>query len=262
MELTEADLRHNFELERELAERLRAASPTERRAMYATIYDEYFQRARNVRHTLPNPRETARQVRLVTRFLPPRGRYLELGAGTCHVARRVAEAAASAYALEVSREVIRDAPDVQILLSDGVTIPLPDASVDLVFSNQLMEHLHPDDAEEQISEVRRVLAAGGRYVCITPNALTGPHDISAHFGEIPRGFHLREWTIRELSAQLRTAGFSRVDVAVALGGEVLVQVPGPRYGRLEAALARLPRGRRRAGIVRKLLDPGALVASA
>lgn len=262
MELNEADLRHNFELERELADRLRSASPTRRRAMYATVYDEYFQRARNVGHTLADPRETARQVRLVTRFFSPGRRYLEIGAGTCHVIRMVAEVAAFAYALEVSQEVIRDAPGVQVFLSDGVAIPLPDASVDLVFSNQLMEHLHPDDAAEQLGEVRRVLATGGRYLCITPNELTGPHDVSAHFGEVPLGFHLREWTIRELASQLRTAGFARVDVVVALGGEVLALIPANRYARVEAALARLPATRRRSGITRKLLDPGAVVASA
>ena len=44
--------------------------------MYATLYDEFFQQARNVDHTMVDPREIARQVRIVTRFLPKRGRYL------------------------------------------------------------------------------------------------------------------------------------------------------------------------------------------
>jgi predicted SAM-dependent methyltransferase len=34
-------------------------------------------------------------------------------------------------------------------------------SVDLAYSNQLMEHLHPDDASEQLANVYRALKPGG-----------------------------------------------------------------------------------------------------
>jgi hypothetical protein len=33
-----------------------------------------------------------------------------------------------------------------------------------------MEHLHPEDAFEQLRNIIRALAPGGRYVCITPTA--------------------------------------------------------------------------------------------
>ena len=262
MHAVNADTRHNYEIECELADRLRAASAVERRSMYATIYDEFFRRARSVGHTIDDPREIARQVRIATRFLPKGGRYLEVGAGTCRVASQVALSAREAYAVEVSAEVVPSDAGVQVLLSDGVTIPVAPDSVDLVYSNQLMEHLHPDDATEQVLNIQRALAPGGKYVCITPNRLTGPHDVSGHFGDIPRGFHLREYTVGELRRLFLEAGFRDVRVAVALGGEILVIVPGRLYAVAEAILARLPRNLRRRHPVRKFFDPGPVVASA
>jgi SAM-dependent methyltransferase len=254
------DLRHNYEVERKLADRLRAASPEARRSMYRTVYDEFFQQARNVEHTIDNPRAVAREVRIVTSFLPEGGRYLEVGAGTCRVASQVALSSSKAYAVEVSAEIVPPDAGVEVLLSDGVTIPVEAESVDLVYSNQLMEHLHPDDATEQVRNIRRALAQGGMYVCITPNRLSGPHDVSQYFADTAQGFHLREYTIRELRSLFLEAGFSDVRVGIALGGEILVVVPGSVYAFAETVLARLPVAMRRRHPWRKFFSPGVVIA--
>jgi len=254
------DLRHNFELERGLAARLNAASASQRRSLYSEVYDEYFRQARNVKHTIDDAREIARQVRLATRFLPKDGRYLEIGAGTCRVAAQIAKSAKVVYAVEVSATIIPADAGVEVVLSDGVTIPVTAESVDLVFSNQLMEHLHPDDAGEQVRNIRAALVDGGKYVCITPNRLTGPHDVSKHFTDVAVGFHLREYTIAELRTLFLSSGFRDARVCLALGGEVLAILPGSFYVVIERVLARLPRRVRRKGLVRKLLDPGPVVA--
>jgi SAM-dependent methyltransferase len=261
MEASGDDLRHNFELERRLAGRLRDASAPERLALYGQVYDEYFREARNVGHTVDDVRETARQVRLVTRFLPRGGRYLEIGAGTCHVAGQIIRWASAVYAVEVSAEVVPTDVGVTVVLSDGVAIPLPPVSIDLAFANQVIEHLHPDDVRQQMRNVGAVLVDGGKYVCVTPNRLTGPHDVSKYFSAVAVGFHLREYTIRELCVLLLAAGFTDVRVCVAVGGEVLVAVPGHLYAMFEGLLARLPRRARRSRLVRKFLDPGAVVAT-
>jgi hypothetical protein len=59
-----------------------------------------------------------------------------------------------------------------------------------------MEHLHPEDALEQLQKIRRTLARGGVYVCITPNRVNGPHDVSGLFDDEARGLHLREYSTR------------------------------------------------------------------
>ena len=73
-----------------------------------------------------------------------------------------------------------------------------------------MEHLHPDDACNQLNNIYSVLKSGGKYICITPNSFYGPHDISKYFDDVATGFHLKEYTITELSKLFREAGFSRV----------------------------------------------------
>jgi len=94
---------------------------------------------------------------------------------------------------------------------------VPPGSVTVAYSNQLMEHLHPDDAREQLRNIFEALAPGGRYVCLTPNRLNGPHDVSRHFDETATGFHLKEYTIGELRTLFKQAGFSTVDLY--LGGK-------------------------------------------
>ena len=78
--------------------------------------------------------------------------------------------------------------------------------MDLVFSNQLMEHLHPDDAEAELQSIFTALKPAGYYVCITPNRLTGPHDISRDFEESATGLHLKEYSTSELDSLFRRTG--------------------------------------------------------
>jgi SAM-dependent methyltransferase len=224
-------LRRHYEIERALAARLRDAPAQERRTLYGTVYDELFRAVpdhpqnRWKADAARREADVAEQVALACSFLPPGGVYVELGAGDEAVARGVARRAAQVYAVEVSEEIGRDAPrpaNVARVLSDGTSVPVPPAGAHVAFSNQLMEHLHPDDALAQLRQVAAALAPGGVYVCITPNALSGPHDISKFFDADPTGFHLREYTNRQLRGLLRAAGFGRVRGFIRLRGRTVV----------------------------------------
>jgi SAM-dependent methyltransferase len=212
-------VRFHFEVERELADRLRHGSRAERATLYSAVYDELFRRVPD--HPQLTRRRDAEalrakvepQLQMLRRYLTPETVYLELGAGDCAVSVAVAPLVRKVYAVDVSAEIARvenPPANFQLVLSDGTNIPVPAASVDLVYSNQLMEHLHPDDALEQLRAVHACLAPGGRYLCVTPNRLSGPHDISKYFEESARGFHLKEYTACELARIFREAGFSQV----------------------------------------------------
>jgi SAM-dependent methyltransferase len=123
-------------------------------------------------------------------------------------------------------------------------VPLPPDSVDVAFSNQLMEHLHPDDALEQLGGIWRALRPGGVYICITPNRISGPHDISQHFDPVATGFHLKEYTTEELSGLFRQVGFRKVQSLLGWRG-FSVPVPAAPVIACEAVLARLPSTPRR-----------------
>jgi SAM-dependent methyltransferase len=158
----------------------------------------------------------------------------------------VAPKVRNVWAIDVSDRVIRNEEgwpeNFHFLEFDGFTIPLPDNSVDVAFSSQVMEHQMRVDAEEQITDLCRVLRPGGVLVCVTPNRLTGPHDISRHFDLEPSGFHLWEYTTGELTDMLRRAGFGEVR-SVFRVGDVVRELPVGPHIALERALSRVSRPR-------------------
>jgi SAM-dependent methyltransferase len=105
-----------------------------------------------------------------------------------------------------------------------------------------MEHLHPDDALEQLQQIFTALAPGGRYLCATPNRLNGPHDVSRGFDATATCLHLREYTLRELVPIMKRAGFSRVQAYYP--SKHLCTPAGPVEA-IERVLESLPFGLRR-----------------
>lgn len=227
MELTAAQIREHYEIEKELASRLRNAAKEARRSLYSALYDELFRRVPNhpqlAQKASPEEknRAIAWQMKFLKRFLRLGGVFAEVGPGDCALALEAARHAKRVYAIDVSDEITKAAAfpeNFELILSDGCAIPVPPGSVQLVYSNQLMEHLHPDDAFEQLENIRRALGPGGIYVCITPNRLAGPHDVSMYFDSVATGFHLKEYTIAEMKALLKRAGFSKVRTYIGAKG--------------------------------------------
>src|SRR3990172_3410322 len=250
---TPEQIREHYEIEKGLADRLRRAGKEERRTLYTTVYDELFRRVPHHQQltrkvdAAAKARAVAWLVKFLDRFLYPGSVYLEVGPGDCALAVAMTGRARQVYAVDVSDEITKSAgfpPNFQLILSDGCSIPVPERSVDLAFSNQLMEHLHPDDAMEQLRNIHASMVEGGRYVCITPNRLTGPHDISRHYDDVATGLHLKEYTAGELADMFRNAGFTDVSVFVGIRGRY-VQVPLVMAVLLESLAEALPRVLRR-----------------
>ena len=246
-------LRAHYDIERELADRLRDAPAPERRRLYATLYDELFRRVPDhpqltAHGTAPaREREVDAQMHFLARFLTPRTTLVEIGPGDCALSFRACATAREVIGVDVSAEITRrdDLPrNFQLRLSDGVSVPVPAGSADVVYSHQLMEHLHPDDAAEQLRGIVAALAPGGVYVCVTPSRLSGPHDISRHFDAQARGLHLREYTATELMALFARAGFAQTRVWITLRGRCL-PVPGAWVRSLEQRLEQASPAQRR-----------------
>jgi SAM-dependent methyltransferase len=242
-------LREHFEIEKELADRLRNATAGRRRGLYREVYNELFERVQdhpqNMRKADPQRQIAATkwQWQLLSHFIGPRSAYLEIGAGDGHLAISVARRARRAFAVDVSEIISSDShppENFSWVVTDGVKIPIPSQCVTVAYSNQLMEHLHPEDALVQIEEIRRILAPGGVYVCITPHRYSGPHDISKFFSDEACGFHLKEYTYRELDAVFRRSGFAFTRVWTGIKGR-FVRLPQPLVFGLETIIGRLPR---------------------
>ena len=213
---TVEQIREHYLLEKELAARLMNAHPEERGALYASVYEELFARVPHhtqlQRKTTPSDQAQCieHQLRLLRPWLVPQTTFLEIGAGDCALSFAVAPHVTHTYAVDVSETITRSLStprNFTLLLSKGTDIPVPDGRITLAYSNQLMEHLHPDDALDQLVEIHRSLTVGGTYICVTPNRLTGPHDVSRYFDDVATGFHLKEYTSRELIRIFLRAGF-------------------------------------------------------
>lgn len=218
-ERTENQIREHYKIEKELASRLKNASKQERRSLYSSLYDELFKLVPHhpqlIRKTSSKRQHESikSKMKLLNKFLGKSISYLEVGPGDCALAFEIAKHVKRVYAVDVSDVITKSfstPKNFKLFISDGCNIPLPNNSIDIVFSNQLMEHLHPDDAYEQLKNIFNVLAPGGFYLCITPNRLNGPHDISKYFDPVANGFHLKEYTVIELSRLFKKVGFSKV----------------------------------------------------
>lgn len=245
---TPEEVHQHYQVERELALVLRNAPKEDRLRLYGEVYDELFQRVPT--HPQLTRKDSAdrtssivaEQMKFLRRFLSTNVTYLEIGAGDCAFAFEVARQVGKVYAVDVSAEVVKNTvvpTNGELVLSDGCSIPVPAGSVQLAYSNQLMEHLHPDDALEQLENLLRALAPGGRYVCVTPNRLNGPHDVSRYFEYEASGFHLKEYTTAELDRLFKSVGFRRTIPYIRILGRFF---PVPRWLPIltERLLGRLP----------------------
>jgi len=252
---TYAQLREHYELEKTLADRLRRAGKAERRSLYSAVYDERAQKIPHhplvVRAADPaaQARAIAPQVRMLRAFVTSQTELLEIGPGDCALAAAMAHHVKRVYAIDVSHELVKrlaPPPNFEFRLFSGIEIPLPPASVDFVFSNDVLEHLHPEDAHDQLVSVLRVLRPGGKYLCVTPNRLSGPHDVSRSFDRVATGFHLKEYTVGELADTLRAAGFRTASSFISVHGHILSpQLPVMPFRLTEQLLAMLPFALRR-----------------
>ena len=244
--------------ETRLAERLRRAHRGERMRLYGQVYGEYAEKFPEhlPKDSVKAERGARNEVSFLQRFLSSSMVVAEIGPGRCHLAFALAPLVRKIYGVDVSAIEGSATPpaNFELRLTDGIRMPFDSDSIDLVVSNQLMEHLHPDDADEQLREVHRVLRTGGRYVCITPSRVNGPHDCSAYFDDLPcpiqgghyiaTGLHLKEYTTPDLLAAMQRAGFTRQQTYIGARGKY-VSLPPVIMTSVESALRLVPARRRK-----------------
>jgi SAM-dependent methyltransferase len=250
--LSDDQVLKHFEEEQELRGCLLAAPPEKRAEAFCWAYDELFRRcpwhpALNERSGMDAPDLVELRVRNFTRWLPPAAgvRVLEIGCGMGELAIGLSGNGYQCVGIDVSEVRIRRlqrfrSANLEFRRVEGTKLPFPDQSFDVAISMQLFEHLHPEDATEHLQEVSRVLKPGGFYILETPNALVGPGDVSRFFTETPLGFHLREYTIRQLCGLLHECGFAQVEVLLRWSR----LLPANRAVFLEACWGLLPKALR------------------
>lgn len=113
-----------------------------------------------------------RRLEMVRQYVPLEGaRILDIGCGIGTYVRRFRAFTDEVYGVEVEEERVAEAsvelPNIQV--ARGEALPFPDAHFDLVFSNEVIEHV--DDDRRTIAEAVRVTRVGGSIVTFAPNRL-------------------------------------------------------------------------------------------
>jgi len=215
--LSDQQVKEAYLLEKKLAEKLNNASREDRKQLYNSVYEEYYEKFPQHPFVDRNDnllkKSANKQLNYLLPFLKANDIFLEIGAGSGFLSIEAAKNCQKVYIVDVSDEPTKDTVlpnNVELIIYNGINIPSSIGKVDMVYSNQLMEHLHPDDAIEQLKDIYNSLSFEGIYFCKTPHCFSGPHDISKHFDDVATCLHLKEYTVSELINFFKLAGFQKI----------------------------------------------------
>lgn len=206
-----------FLMEKELAQKLKITTQEDRKTAYKELYGHFFKKFPDVAN---KPQEKLAhtlqwQIELLKTFIKSDDVFMEIGAGNCLLSIQIAQYVDKVIAYEVadSIPIISNKPNNLFLkIFDGVDFIEDRNSISVIYSCQVFEHLHIEDTTHHIKQYYNMLKVGGKLVVITPNYLTGPHDISREYSKIPEGFHMKEYSYKELKKLLHEVGFRKIKI--------------------------------------------------
>jgi SAM-dependent methyltransferase len=187
-------------------------------------------------------RSVIEEAQMLLFFAQPDDVLLEIGSGDLSLSREMARRVKTVIAADITDAYHTSHPvpdNLRVLITDGISLDLEPETIDVAYSNQLLEHFHPDDAEEHIRNVNKALKAGSAYICVTPHRYAGPHDISKYFDRTATGLHIKEYTIAEVTRLFRRNGFHKIRVLFSIRYRYL-QIPAALASALELMLAPFP----------------------
>lgn len=112
-------------------------------------------------------------VRAIEALVPlqPSWSVATIGCGMGRIEKALAPRVASVTAFDISdemlgraREFLKDRPNVTLRLTDGSLAPLADASVDLVATFLVFQHVTREGTQRYITEAGRVTRSGGQFL--------------------------------------------------------------------------------------------------
>lgn len=176
------------------------------------------------------------EIERIVKHFPPGARVLEIGAGTGQQAVALRARGFDVQAIEIPDSNYKDQQVFAITPYDGRNIPFPDASFDVVFSSNVLEHVRDLPALE--SEMKRVLRPEGICVHVMPTHVWRFwHSLAAFPAGVQEAMALAHAPRRPAGLGRRAAG--AVVTAVRMAGKVLYPFVQRRHGERGSTLSEL-----------------------
>ncbi|HYF94928.1 MAG TPA: class I SAM-dependent methyltransferase [Symbiobacteriaceae bacterium] len=241
-EVTQEMVLRHWELERRLTRELLESNADNRWEVFERCYTNLYEEINWVNQPRTNGVVSTRYQDWADAIGLPQKRIYEVGSGRGELITYLAKLGHRCLATEVTRERGKKWAKDQLSnlewgVTDGVHLErfAAESHFDVVISDQVIEHLHPDDIVDHFQGAFHILKPGGRYIFSTPHASVGPCDISGIMGyDTPMGMHLKEYTYKELCSAAQSAGFSKLMAVFRVPGSIRTRLgwPKPRKSRL------------------------------
>lgn len=207
----------SFALEKAFHEAMRhEADPARRRVMYDELYTRVFE-IYGAEFRINLDAESGPKDAMVEMLRPElQGRaILDIGCGAgeflLSCARRIEPS--RLLGIDVFAKDM-DVPEKRLRFrrADVIRFDLGE-HFDMVVTDNVMEHIAPQDVADHLASIHQALVPGGLLMIFTPNRAFGPWDVTrilddTYAGNIPaQGSHLHEYTHAELAETLTQAGF-------------------------------------------------------
>jgi ubiquinone/menaquinone biosynthesis C-methylase UbiE len=218
-------------------------------AEFDAVADGYEQQhSQSIRLSGEEPDYFARyKIEMLKRFTQqydnPAHNILDFGAGIGNAAPHISALfpGAAITALDVSQQSLslcsaRNIPNLQTLAYDGASIPMDDASQDVVLTACVFHHIEADMHVQLLREIRRILKPGGMFALFEHNPW---NPLTRHaVANCPFDENAVLITAPEMRGRLLSAGFQTVDSHYCVFFPKAVSVLRP----LEKKLGWLPMG--------------------
>jgi SAM-dependent methyltransferase len=226
VEVTEEMILQHWNLEKELTKDLWESTPENRWETFERAYTRLYSEVDFLNKITGDTRSPAEKYKnwVETIGSKPKKIY-EIGSGKGEMILYLSQCEFECKGTEITRErgekhVNKSSSYLSWGSTDGVNLEQfePTDYYDVVLSNQVIEHFHPEDLSKHFQSTYKILNKNGRYIFNTPHCHTGPHDVSFVFNyDDSSGMHLKEYTYNELIKPLTIAGFKDISCAIPSG---------------------------------------------
>lgn len=221
VEISESMVLSHWELEKKLTSELLKSSPEERWSTFERCYTHLYSNLSWLNQCTEQDSSLKRSEEWKNVIGTPPQLIYEIGSGKGKLISYLAKSGFICKGTEITKErgkknLATSHINLSWGISDGIHLDTfePSKQYEAVISDQVIEHLHPDDLDAHLKSVYSILKKGGKYIISTPHQFTGPHDISKVFKHIePKGMHLKEYTFKNLSDALSQSDFCQIHYA-------------------------------------------------